>query len=87
MKQLDILPALVFEDRMYPGEWRVDWTTEDGEHELAIFSGRNARERGAEIEPRTTTDRLRAVHEKFEREVPERRASSPAWVVKKDTAA
>ncbi|MBV9499438.1 MAG: hypothetical protein JO138_08685 [Acidobacteriaceae bacterium] len=45
MKQLDIQPALVFEDRMYPGEWRVDWTGEDGEQELAIFSGRNARER------------------------------------------
>jgi len=45
MKQFDIQPALVFEDRMYPGEWRVDWTTQDGEHELAIFSGRNARER------------------------------------------
>ena len=45
------------------------------------------RKRGAEIEPHTTTDRLRAVHEKFDREVPERRASSPAWVVKKDTAA
>src|SRR5262249_5527129 len=29
------------------------------------------RKRGAEIEPRTTTDRLRAVHEKFDREVPE----------------
>jgi len=43
--------------------------------------------RGAEIEPRTTTDRLRALHEKFDRDVPERRASSPAWVVKKDTAA
>ena len=45
MKQLDIQPALVFEDRMYPGEWRVDWTGEDGGHELAIFSGRKARER------------------------------------------
>ena len=31
-------------------------------------------------EPRTTTDRLRALHEKFDREMPERRVSSPAWV-------
>jgi hypothetical protein len=45
MKQLDIQPALVFEDRMYPGEWRVDWTGQECEQELAIFSGRNARER------------------------------------------
>jgi hypothetical protein len=30
---------------MYPGEWRVDWTGEHGEAEVAIFSGRNARER------------------------------------------
>ena len=45
------------------------------------------RKRGPEIEPRTTTDRLRALHEKFDREVPGRHASCPAWVVKKDAPA
>ena len=33
----------------------------------------------------TTTDRLRAIHEKFNRDAPDRRSSSPVWVVKKDT--
>jgi hypothetical protein len=45
MNQTRASPALVFEDRMYPGEWRVDWTGVHGEAEVAIFSGRNARER------------------------------------------
>ena len=34
--------------------------------------------------PCTTTDRLRAIHEKFNRDAPDRRSSSPVWVVKKD---
>ena len=38
-------PAVVFEDRMYPGEWRVEWCDDHIVSELAIFSGRNARER------------------------------------------
>jgi len=38
-------PAIVFEDRMYPGEWRVEWYEEHDLSEVAIFSGRNARER------------------------------------------
>jgi hypothetical protein len=38
-------PARVFEDRQYPGVWRVEWFDDDGGSELAIFSGPNARER------------------------------------------
>ena len=38
-------PAIVFEDRMYPGEWRVEWYDDHNLSEVAIFSGRNARER------------------------------------------
>ena len=38
-------PAIVFEDRMYPGEWRVKWYEDHDLIEVAIFSGRNARER------------------------------------------
>jgi hypothetical protein len=39
-------PAIVFEDRMYPGEWRVEWYDDDHNlSEVAIFSGRNTRER------------------------------------------
>jgi hypothetical protein len=38
-------PAIVFEDRMYPGEWRVEWYKDHELSEVAIFSGRNARER------------------------------------------
>ena len=38
-------PAIVFEDRMYPGEWRVEWYDDHELSEMAIFSGRNARER------------------------------------------
>ena len=31
---------------MYPGEWRVEWYDDDHNlSEVAIFSGRNARER------------------------------------------
>ena len=38
-------PARVFEDRQFPGEWRVEWVDDDGGSELAIFSGPDARER------------------------------------------
>jgi hypothetical protein len=38
-------PAVVFEDRMYPGEWRVEWYDDHVLCEVAIFAGRNARER------------------------------------------
>ena len=38
-------PARVFEDRLYPGDWRVEWFDDDGGCELAIFAGPNARER------------------------------------------
>ena len=38
-------PAIVFEDRMYPGEWRVEWYDDYKLSEVAIFSGRNARKR------------------------------------------
>ena len=37
--------AIVFEDRMYPGEWRVEWYEDHDLREVAIFSGRNARGR------------------------------------------
>jgi len=30
---------------MYPGEWRVEWYEDHDLSEVAIFSGRNARER------------------------------------------
>jgi hypothetical protein len=38
-------PAIVFADRLYPGDWRVEWIDDDGEKEVAIFAGPNARER------------------------------------------
>ena len=38
-------PASVFEDRIYRGEWRVEWYEDHELIEVAIFSGRNARER------------------------------------------
>jgi hypothetical protein len=38
-------PAKVFEDRLYPGDWRVEWVDDDGGVEVAIFAGPNARER------------------------------------------
>jgi len=38
-------PAKVFEDRLYPGDWRVEWVDDDGGVELAIFAGPNTRER------------------------------------------
>jgi hypothetical protein len=38
-------PARVFEDRLYPSDWRVEWVDDDGGEELAIFGGPKARER------------------------------------------
>jgi hypothetical protein len=37
-------PAKVFEDRITPGDWRVEWFNNDGGCEVAILSGPNARE-------------------------------------------
>ena len=41
----DHLRAKLFEDRVTPGDWRVEREDEDGSVEVAIFSGPNARER------------------------------------------
>jgi hypothetical protein len=38
-------PAKVFEDRVQPGDWRVEWLDEEGGCEVAIVSGPNAHER------------------------------------------
>ena len=38
-------PAVVFEDQMFPGEWRVQWSDSNGEIEVTVFSGSNSRER------------------------------------------
>ena len=37
--------AKVFEDRINPGDWRVETIDDDGGIEVAIFGGPNARER------------------------------------------
>jgi len=44
-KQVMPEPAVVLEDRMYPGEWRVEWYDDYKLSEVAIFSGRSARKR------------------------------------------
>jgi hypothetical protein len=36
-------PAKVFEDRVIPGQWRVEWFDDDGRCELEIFTGPDAR--------------------------------------------
>ena len=36
-------PANVFEDRVTPGQWRVEWFDDDGHCELEIFTGEGAR--------------------------------------------
>jgi hypothetical protein len=36
-------PAKVFEDRVTPGQWRVEWFDDDGRCELEIFTGPDAR--------------------------------------------
>jgi hypothetical protein len=38
-------PAIIFPDRLYSEEWRVEWVDDDGACEVAIFAGPNARER------------------------------------------
>jgi hypothetical protein len=45
MSQPDTEPAYVFEDRLYPGDWWVQWSDDDGGRELAIFAGPKAHER------------------------------------------
>jgi hypothetical protein len=37
--------ALLFRDRLYGDDWRVEWTDENGGVELAIFSGPDAYQR------------------------------------------
>jgi hypothetical protein len=38
-------PAILFPDRLYPKEWRVEWIDDGGETEVTIFAGPKARER------------------------------------------
>ena len=38
-------PAIIFRDRLYSEEWRVEWIDDDGGIEVAIFAGPKARER------------------------------------------
>ena len=38
-------PAVVFEDQMFPGEWRVQWSDHNGDMEVTVFSGPHSRER------------------------------------------
>ena len=49
-------PAKIFEDRRCPGDWRVEWVDDDGAVEVAIFSGRNARERALRYAERRYLD-------------------------------
>jgi hypothetical protein len=35
----EAMTAKVFEDRQWPGDWRVDWIDEDGGIEVILFSG------------------------------------------------
>jgi hypothetical protein len=39
-------PARLYQDRR--SDWRVEWSGDDGEVEVAIFSGPNARQRAIE---------------------------------------
>jgi hypothetical protein len=41
----DYLRAKVFRDRVTHGDWRVECESEDGEIEVTIFSGPDARDR------------------------------------------
>ena len=41
-------PAKVFEDRLSPSDWRVEWEDEDGGVEVMIFSGPDAHDRAIE---------------------------------------
>jgi hypothetical protein len=38
-------PAIVFPDRLYSEEWRVEWIDDDGGIEVAIFAGPKAHDR------------------------------------------
>jgi hypothetical protein len=38
-------PEKVFEDRLSPGDWLVEWEDDDGGVEVTIFSGTDAGDR------------------------------------------
>jgi len=44
MRQPGAEPAKVFEDRVTPGQWRVEWFDDDGRCELEMFTGPDARQ-------------------------------------------
>jgi hypothetical protein len=54
---MDVETAKVFEDREWPGDWRVDWVDDDGGVEAAILSGPNARERAVRYADLSTPER------------------------------
>jgi hypothetical protein len=41
-------PANVFEDRLTPGDWRVECEDDDGGVEVTIFSGPDAHDRATQ---------------------------------------
>ena len=51
--------ARVFEDLLYPGDWRVEWIDDAGEVEITIFAGPNAQNRALQY-----ADRQSARHDK-----------------------
>jgi hypothetical protein len=59
------LRAKVFEDREFPGDWRVEEMDKDGGSEVGVFGGPNARERALRYADREygefRRDRTRAV--------------------------
>jgi hypothetical protein len=55
-------PALLYRDRLYGDDWRVEWTDDDGGFELAVFSGRGAYQRALSY-----ADRQYAAFEEIDR--------------------
>ena len=44
--------ARVFEDLLYPGDWRAEWIDDAGEVEITIFAGPNAQNRALQYADR-----------------------------------
>ena len=47
-------PAKVFEDRVTPGQWRVEWFDDDGRSEVEIFTVPTARKQASGMPCRST---------------------------------
>lgn len=60
---MDTVEIGVFEDKLFPGDWRVEWIGKDGGCYVTIFSGPLAKERAEQYGRWETVQELAGVSE------------------------